>query len=50
MKEVSNLLRQAVIAKLSPLVVSGQTVPIQDSFLNPQTTVAKIGNAALTLQ
>lgn len=40
MKEVSLPLRQAVITALSPFTVEGVTIPLADSFLNPNVSPA----------
>jgi hypothetical protein len=37
-KEVASDLRKAVIDAITPLVVGGVTIPVKDSFLNPNVT------------
>jgi len=39
MKEISHLLRLAYLNILAPLVVEGVTIPIADSFINPNQTI-----------
>ena len=40
MKEIASNLRKSIIDSISPLIVNGVTIPIQDERLNPNTTPA----------
>jgi hypothetical protein len=49
-KEVASDLRKAVIDAITPLVVGGVTIPVKDSFLNPNVTPANyLGGQAYVL-
>jgi len=49
-KEVASDLRKAVIDAITPLVVGGVTIPVKDSFLNPNVTPANyVGGQAYVL-
>jgi hypothetical protein len=44
MKEIASDLRKSVIDAITPLVVGGVTIPVKDSFLNPNVTPANYLN------
>jgi hypothetical protein len=49
-KEVASDLRKSVIDAITPLVVGGVTIPVKDSFLNPNVTPANyLGGQAYVL-
>jgi hypothetical protein len=49
-KEVASDLRKAVIDAITPLVVGSVTIPVKDSFLNPNATPANyLGGQAYVL-
>ena len=49
-KEVASDLRKAVIDAITPLTVGGVTIPVKDSFLNPNVTPANyLGGQAYVL-
>jgi len=50
MKEIASDLRKAVIDAITPLVISGVTIPVRDSFLNPNVSPASyLGGKAYVL-
>lgn len=40
MREIATDIRQAILAEISPLVVSGVTIPVYDTFLPPTVSPA----------
>jgi hypothetical protein len=50
MKEISSDIRKAVIDAITPLNLAGITIPVKDSFLNPNVTPATyLGGQAYVL-
>jgi hypothetical protein len=50
MREIATDIRQAILAEISPLVISGVTIPVYDTFLPPSVAPANfMGGQAYVL-